>query len=221
MASKTGNALEMLDMLLDSAQLIQVVPRLYKRYVKGENPDVEKIRELEGMIKDGKPHEAMAEVMSSWATGFSKKDNFMLLARVCGLIITERLTVDEGWEFFAFLERQNADFRKDFIDGFVSTSDMTQQNDVIVVLARLKDDAQRLAFFNGPGFNDPDSLEKALEAIKSPMERLGAAARKDLVRLEERVKELRDEAKANKKPRRQNEGTWTGALGSILKFRIF
>lgn len=220
MATNFGRGLEIFDMLLDSAQLFSILPRLYKKFVKGDEPE-KKQRRLEQLLEDGQVEVASEEVINSWTTGLSGADEMRLLGDVCFLIATAEKNIlpEEGYAFFSFLDKSGEKVRTRFREAYITEKTRDNRLDVIYVLAKLPNDEQRTAFLVGDGLLDPTLAEELFGALSAPIKGLARIAKADLPELEKKHAER--VAKRKPKEVRKHAGTFLGAIGSMFKLRLF
>lgn len=231
-----GKGLEIMDMVLDSAQLIQIVPRLYNRFVKGEQSAEEKQQELIEMIHSGKSPEAMEETINSWTTGLSDEDEMRLLRDVCHLITGSQITIEEGYNFFAFLNSCDVELRGRFREAYITDKEQIMRWGVVVVIAKLPDDDLRMMFMKGAGLMDPTMVEQLVAALQVPLDTMGDWARERLPVLEAnhalreankldaanitRKRTLLDKLLKREPSDPPKSGSWAAAFRAMFKFEI-
>lgn len=217
-----GTGLEILDMVLDSAQLIQIVPKLYNRYVKGEQSTEDKQKELIQMIQAGKSQEALEETINSWTTGLSDDDEMRLLRDVCHLVTGSQITAEEGYKFFAFLDSCDTELRGRFREAYISDKDPIMRWGVIVVMAKLPNDDQRHTFLSGTGLMDPTLIQQLIDVLKTPINAAGDWVRERLPELEynHAVRHLNKLLLASQLPKQPAPGGWGAAFKAMIKFEI-
>lgn len=211
---KFGTALELFDMALDSTALLTFLPRLYNTFVKKEKaPDQEKVKTL---LEEGKQTEALEEVISSWSTGLSDKDEMRLLRDVCHLITGSKITLEEGYAFYSFLDNTDVALRKRFREAYITDKDPIMRWGVIIVLAKLPDDERRMAFLVGGGLTDPTSMEEFMLAIGMSFTQLGNYARANIPELKRRQFDREITADPC-----ENKGGWTDAFKAMKRLKLF
>jgi hypothetical protein len=211
---KFGTALEFFDMALDSTALLTFLPRLYNTFFKKEKAsDQEKVKSL---LEEGKQTEALEEVISSWSTGLSDKDEMRLLRDVCYLITGSKITPEEGYAFYSFLENTNVALRKRFREAYITDKDPIMRWGVIIVLAKLPDDDQRMAFLVGGGLTDPTLMEEFMAAAGTSFTQLGNYARAKIPELKRRQFDREITADPCEK-----KGGWGNAFEAMFKFKLF
>ncbi len=211
---KFGTALELFDMALDSTALLTFLPRLYNTFVKKEKaPDQEKVKLL---LEEGKQTEALEEVISSWSTGLSDKDEMRLLRDVCHLITGSKITPEEGYAFYSFLENTEVALRKRFREAYITDKDPIMRWGVIIVLAKLPDDEQRMAFLVGGGLTDPTLMEEFMYAAGTSFTQLGNYARAKIPELKRRQfdREITTD-------HCEKKGGWGDTFEAMLGFKLF
>lgn len=216
---KFGTALELFDMALDSTALLTFLPRLYNTFVKKEKaPDQEKVKSL---LEEGKQTEALEEVISSWSTGLSDKDEMRLLRDVCHLITGSKITSEEGYAFYSFLEKADSALRKRFREAYITDKDPIMRWGVIIVLAKLPNDEQRMAFLVGGGLTDPTLLEEFMVAAGSSFAKLGDYARTRMPELKRRkLKRRKFDRKITSSPD-EEKGGWGDTFKAMKGFKLF
>lgn len=210
MTTNAGQVLEYLDMALDSAQLVSILPKMWNKF-QGNDNSGDKQKMIEELIKTGKIKDATEEVLNSWTTGLSGADEMRLLRDVCHLINDKKITPEQGYSFFSFLENAGVKLRTRFREAYITEREPGMRYAVIIVLAQLPDDPQRITFLKGNGLMDPTFVEEITEALGNPFDALGDWAREKIVVFEQKRNERLN---AQPPPKR----SW---WGDMWRFRIF
>jgi hypothetical protein len=209
MKSNFGTVIEVLDMALDSAQLISILPRLFN---KKKDPDEEKQKQILKLLESGKIKDANEEVIHSWITGLTGADEIRLLGDVCVLIQEGTISVDEAYTFFSFLEHSSVVLRTRFRDAYIAERNPEKRKSIVTTISKLPDDEHRTTFMVGDGLTDATLWEQAIQALRGPLRRFGDLARGKIAEQEER----RAQRLANPAP--PPNRSW---FQSMIRFKIF
>lgn len=198
--------LEGVDVLLDSAQLATLLPRVFN-YFKGKS--AARNQQVAELVNQG----VQEENIGSFSASMGDADEMRLLSEMCYMINKKHITAEEGNSFFSFLKNGEIGIRRRFRDAYITETNRDKRLDVLAVMSKLNNE-QRENFLAGPGLTDPTLREELVQAIGHPLKHLSNIAAEHLPALEAR-KAQRDAERKKTAPK--NLSWW----GKMWRLRIF